>query len=124
MGLEVVPPPEPLPEPSSDERTLAMLCHLSVLFGSLILPTVIFLWKRDSSPFVAYHAAQAAVFQICTFFLASALFCMSFGLAGFVVVAPAIAGVVWATKANQGQWTGYPFIAHIGLPDQGPSSGS
>jgi uncharacterized Tic20 family protein len=75
------PPPVPPAPPASaltgaaplsvsDERTLAMLAHLSVLlnlvtgFLGVIAPLVIYLIYKDRSRFVAFQALQAFVFQL------------------------------------------------------------
>lgn len=53
-----------------DERTWAMLAHLSVLlnlvtgFAGPIAAFVIYLVYRDRSRYVAYHALQSAIFQL------------------------------------------------------------
>ena len=43
---------------------MAMLCHLLGFFTSFIGPLIIYLIKKDESPFVRHHAAQALNFQI------------------------------------------------------------
>jgi uncharacterized membrane protein len=52
----------PGPEPSTrDDRLLAGLAHLAFLGGFwLVAPVAIYAWKRKESPFVAFHALQAA----------------------------------------------------------------
>ncbi len=60
----------PLPMTASEERTWAMLAHLSVLtnlitgFLGPIAALVIYLMFRDRSRYVAYHALQAMIFQL------------------------------------------------------------
>lgn len=55
---------------SEDDKNLAVLVHLSgflgyvVPFGNLIAPLVIWLTKKDTSPFVAEHAKNVLNFQI------------------------------------------------------------
>jgi uncharacterized Tic20 family protein len=59
-------------DPASDERTWAMLCHLSgflgyfvvIPFASIIGPLVVWLLKKDSSAFVDAHGKEAINFQI------------------------------------------------------------
>jgi uncharacterized protein len=59
-------------EPASDEKTWAMLCHLSsflgyfvvIPFASIIGPLVVWLLKKDSSAFVDVHGKEAINFQI------------------------------------------------------------
>ncbi len=60
----------PLPLSAADERTWAMLAHLSVLanlFTGMLGPVaalVIYLVYKDRSRYVAYHAMQSFVFQL------------------------------------------------------------
>lgn len=54
---------------SSDERTLAMLAHGSILlnlvtgFGGVIVALIIWLLKKDQYPWVGFQALQALLFQ-------------------------------------------------------------
>lgn len=60
----------PLPMTANEERTWAMLAHLSVLtnlitgFLGPIAALVIYLMFRDRSRYVAYHALQSMIFQL------------------------------------------------------------
>ncbi len=51
-------------ETTSDERLMAMLSHLSILFGGIILPIILWATQKDKSKFVRYHALQAIFFHI------------------------------------------------------------
>lgn len=113
-----------LMEVSQDDRTMAMLAHLSCMVLAIIGPLIIFLIKKDQSPFVAYHALQALVYQAITsvvaMILVMFLMFVTFGLcfpAVILAFVPWIGGVMWALKANQGEWTGYPLIDSIGRPE-------
>ena len=77
----VVPPAPVLPstptvQPLSpgDERTWAMLSHLSVLlnlftgFGGPIAAFIIYLVYKDRSRYVAYHSLQSLIFQLIWWF--------------------------------------------------------
>nr|MBN1229798.1 DUF4870 domain-containing protein [Anaerolineae bacterium] len=78
---------EGLPETTSEERTWAALVHLSTLFTLLIslgtlgiggilfvfIPLAVYVFYKEKSSFVAYHAAQAFALQmLCSigFFIA------------------------------------------------------
>ena len=50
--------------PSSDERNLALLAHLSPIFVSFFGPLLVYLLKKDDSPFVRDNALEALNFQI------------------------------------------------------------
>ena len=64
------PAPPPLPLSPSDERTWALVAHLSVLlnlitgFIGIIVPLVIYIIFKDRSRYVAYQSMQAFVFQL------------------------------------------------------------
>ena len=55
---------------NKDDRTWAMLCHLSALagfiipFGSVLGPLIIWLIKKDEMPIVDVHGKKALNFQI------------------------------------------------------------
>ncbi|QDU69017.1 DUF4870 domain-containing protein [Engelhardtia mirabilis] len=81
------PPPTRTEDPTTDERTLGCLAHLSafagflVPFGNVIGPLVIWLNKRDDSPFVAEHARRSLNFQISAMvFFAAWVFVLIFSL--------------------------------------------
>ncbi|UCD75570.1 MAG: DUF4870 domain-containing protein [Phycisphaerales bacterium] len=57
--------------PTSEEKTMAMLCHLAALcqlvgvpFGGILGPLVVWLIKKDQSPFVDDQGKEALNFQI------------------------------------------------------------
>jgi uncharacterized Tic20 family protein len=68
--LSAPPLSAPAPLSTSDERTWAMLAHLSVLAnlvtGSLgpLIPLIIYLVYKDRSRYVAYQSLQAFLFQL------------------------------------------------------------
>ena len=71
-----VPNPAPLLQPLSqaDERTWAMLAHLSILVNLVtgvlgpVAALVIYLVYKDRSRYVAYQAMQSFLFQIIVLF--------------------------------------------------------
>ena len=56
------PPPGWQPQP--EDTTWAVLAHLSYFVFGLIAPLVIYLVKKDESPFTRQHAAEALNFHI------------------------------------------------------------
>ena len=87
MTTHEQPPPAATPQPlsPSDERTWAMLSHLSVLLNLVtgilgpVAAFIIYVVFKDRSRYVAYHSMQSFVFQLIWW-----------------VGAGALAGVVWA----------------------------
>lgn len=51
-------------ELTSDEKLMAMLSHMSILFGGIILPIILWATQKDKSKFVKYHSLQAIFFHI------------------------------------------------------------
>lgn len=99
--------------PSKQERTWAMLCHLSVVgqifFPILMLgPLLIWLLKGDEMPFVKMQGKEALNFQI-TLFLAGIVcwilvlaFGLGFLLMGILWVYSVVVGIIGAVKTNEG----------------------
>ncbi len=60
---------------TTEDKILAIVAHLGFLtgIGYLIFPLVIWLVKKDSSPFVSAHAKQALVWQGSSLVLGSVL---------------------------------------------------
>lgn len=107
--------------PASNERTMAMLCHLTAFalfvfpaFGNVIGPLIVWLIKKDESAFVDDQGKESLNFQISAtiYFLVTGF--LSFLLIGipflialmvfwFVVV------IVASVRANEGKPYRYPL---------------
>lgn len=124
LDQTVTPRPANLPAATKDERTMAMLAHLSGLMGGWVFPLILWAIKKDESPYIAYHALQALIFQgvmlVIILILAVPVSLLTCGLGSFLVfgVIPfQIAGaVVYGLRANEGRWEGYPLIDQYGRP--------
>ena len=83
---EITSPPATLPP--FEENTWAMLVHLSVLLNlvsgylGLIGAFVIYLVYKDRSRYIAYHALQAAIFQLIWWFGGGMLIGMMWAIVG------------------------------------------
>jgi len=127
------PPPSPgpasvTPLSPSDERTWAMLAHLSVLanlatgFLGPIIALVIYLVYKDRSRYVAYQSMQAFIFQLIAwvgggFLVAAAwvlsgiltavligLLCMPFAcVLSFLPLGALVYGIIGGVQCSQGQ---------------------
>lgn len=110
------------PEHNKDARTWAMFCHLAGLvaftpilpaFGGIVGALVVWLIKKDESPFVDEQGKEAVNFQI-TMFIYSAVaallcfVCIGFVLAPAVVIADIICIILAAIKTNDGFHFRYP----------------
>jgi uncharacterized Tic20 family protein len=91
---------------TSNERGLAMASHIAALVLPIIGPVLVYVIKKDESKFVAYHAMQALVFQVISWLLTG----VTCGVGAILLILP----IVWAVKAYNGEWTGYPLIDSVG----------
>lgn len=105
-------------EYSTEDKILALAAHLGFLtgIGYLLFPLIIWLVKKDSSPFVTGHAKQAMVWQgaclvggaalsaicmavsVATVGLAALLFVPVLFLLGFLLLIPSIMAAVAVFK--------------------------
>ena len=105
--------------PTSDERTMGLLAHLSAFagllipFGNIVGPLVLYLVKRDESEFIADQAREALNFNLTMTLAGIVAAVLMIVLIGFLLL-PVI-GIAWlvltivaAIKANEGEWYRYP----------------
>ena len=106
---------EPMYTPTSDEKTLALLAHLLTVFSSFIAPLVIYLVKKDESPFVAAHAKESLNFQISVFIICVALFLTIIGifLLWLVGILSLVLVIVATIRASEGKLYRYPFCIRL-----------
>lgn len=108
-------------------NTWAMLCHLGGLtgylgngFGSIVVPLVLWLIKKDEMPMVDYHGKEALNFNISI-----AIYSVFLGIFAFITLGLGIPlllllvlfhiiCVIQATiKANGGEPYRYPFCIRL-----------
>lgn len=97
-------------QPTSDERTLAILSHVLSIFFWIIPALVIYLVKKDESKWVAEHAKEALNFQI-TWSIVAIL--MAISIVGLVVIwivpiFTTILCIVATIKASENNMYRYP----------------
>ena len=105
-----------------DARVWALLCHLGGLgvyivptIGHLLAPLIIWLIKKDESPFVDDQGKEALNFQISITIYAviAALLIPLFGLGAVLLIALGIFDliiiIIAAVKANSGEKYRYPL---------------
>jgi uncharacterized Tic20 family protein len=117
--------PAPGSAPSENERTWAMLAHLSALaglmmplLGIVIGPLVVWLARRDESTFVAEHAKEALNFNISVLIGAVVCGLLMLVLVGFLLgtalfIAWLVMTLVAAIKASEGAIYHYPFSLRL-----------
>ena len=104
-----------------DARTWAMLCHLGGLgvyivptVGHLLAPLIIWLIKKDESPFVDDQGKEALNFQISITIYALVALLLTLIVIGFVLllvigIFDLIMMIIAAVKANDGEKYRYPL---------------
>jgi uncharacterized Tic20 family protein len=129
-----MPPEPPIAAPPSatagDERTWAMLGHLSAFsafitgIGCVLGPLIVWLVKRDTMPFAAEQAKEALNFNLTAVIAACVLglfTIVTLGI-GLLIVVPLgfalfvawlVLTIVAAVKANSGEHYRYPFALRL-----------
>ena len=108
---------EPYP-PTQDEKTLALLSHVLTLVVGFMARLIIYLVKKDESPFVREHAAESLNFQISMtiyaigaailiFVVIGIFLLIGIGLAAFVLV------ILATIKASEGKEFKYPLTIRL-----------
>jgi uncharacterized Tic20 family protein len=100
--------------PTSDEKTMAVLSHILTLVGGFIAPLVIYLIKKDQSPFATAHARESLNFQITLIIAYIVCVILAFIIIGLFLMAilgiTALVLIIMATiKASEGKLYKYPF---------------
>jgi uncharacterized Tic20 family protein len=114
------PPPPPSVGPAQEDKTLALLTHLSGIILSFIVPLVIWLTNKDKPDkgWLNDQAKEALNFQI-TIAIAYVI-CMVLAV---IIIGGLLAPVVWlinlifcilaGVKANEGTAYRYPFAIRL-----------
>jgi uncharacterized Tic20 family protein len=100
-------------EISSDAKNMAMLCHLLAIFTGFLGPLIIWLIKKDDTPFVDDQGKEALNFQITVLIalLVSSLLmfiCIGFFLMPAVAIANVVFCIIAAVKVSHGEAYRYP----------------
>ena len=125
-GNSPAPPPMPAYQAISEEdKSLAMLCHLLVIFTGFIGPLILWLVKKDSSAFVGHHGREALNFQITLMLvmlgLGSVTVVLMFVVVGILLVPvlfivpilALVAEIIAAVAAQKGEWHRYPCCIRL-----------
>jgi len=97
--------------PTSDEKTLALLSHIVTFVSNFIAPLIIYIIKKDESPFVAAHAKESLNFQLTILLTIIVLFITIIGIfLLWIVGVYALVLVIIATiRASEGKLYRYPL---------------
>ncbi|WP_110927837.1 DUF4870 domain-containing protein [Bacillus massiliglaciei] len=105
-------------ELQSDDRLLAVLIYVLSFFTAFIGPLVIWLLKKDSSPFIDYHGREYLNFLISYTVYGIIAGLLTLVLIGFVLapivgLAAVVFTIIAAVKAFEGIEYRIPFIFRI-----------
>ena len=105
------------PAPTPEERTLGMLAHLLGVFW-FIGPLIIWLIKKDQSPFVDDQGKEALNFQLTLLIadvigIATSFICIGLVILPIVWAVRIIFCILGAVKAYQGVAYRYPFAIRM-----------
>ena len=97
-----------------DDLNMAMLCHLLAIFTTFLGPLIIWMIKKDESPFVDRHGKEALNFQLTVLIALVASGILSFLCIGFLLMpiiwtVDLIFCIIAAVKASQGEEYRYPI---------------
>jgi uncharacterized Tic20 family protein len=127
------PPPAPGPAPCQTpglvppvaqgyivtdvDRTMAMLIHLGLILAA-VMSLIIWLMKREKSPFIEHHGKQALGFFIGILIAAAITVPLMFVCVGFVLlpalfVLQIVFPILAALAANRGEWYRYPLVGGL-----------
>ena len=110
-----------------DEKNLAVMSHLLPLLGfvfpgmSILVPLLIWLFKRDSSPYIEHHARESLNFQITVALIVAVWIVLKIMLVGLlllplvpvIVILVLILMIRAALKAGDGGHYLYPFSLRL-----------
>lgn len=93
---------------TKDESAWAMAAHaLTFIEGGIIGPLVIYMVKKDTSPFIAFHALQSFYFGL-VFLVVTLVTC---GVGGLLLIVPYfVFELIALREANAGRWYRLPLV--------------
>lgn len=101
--------------PTSDERTLAILAHVLSFFFWIFPALIIYLIKKNESPFVTAHARESLNFQITITIIAIVLVLTVVGifLLWVLGIIRLILVIVATIKASENKLYRYPMTIRL-----------
>lgn len=105
-------------QPTAEEKQMGMLSHLLCIFTTWLGPLIIFLMKKDTSPYIKLHAKQALCWGIS---MAVLLLVSGFTVVIFIgcVLYPAtlvvhlVFTIMGTVKVNKGEKFLYPVVVNM-----------
>ncbi|MDE2481624.1 MAG: DUF4870 domain-containing protein [bacterium] len=105
-------------QPSNDDKTIAILTHVSGILFGFIVPLIVWLVSRESKPWLAEESKEALNFQITVaigYIVSTALIVVLVG--AFTALAVWAINLVFciiaAVKTSQGEQYRYPLTLRL-----------
>ncbi|MFE1166871.1 DUF4870 domain-containing protein [Nocardiopsis sp. NPDC058789] len=100
--------------PTPEERSSAKLAHIGGGFLGWILPLIVYISKKDESPYVRDQAARALSFQLVMligYMISWVLTIVLIGFLGLIglVIFSIVSGFRAASAVDRGEWSRYPM---------------
>lgn len=103
-----------------DDKTIAVLTHLSGILQAIIVPLIVWILKKDTSPYLNDQAKEALNFQISILIygfavgaIATVTSCIHMGVGFFLIplvyVFQFVMSIIAAIAANKGEYYRYPM---------------
>jgi uncharacterized Tic20 family protein len=119
---QTIPPVAPAVTPmDSSEKTLAILCHLSLIFGfgvGFILPLCVYFVRRETNAYSAAHAREVLNFHISIYLYCLITVPFVFILIGIpmyiaIGILALVCSIIGAIRAAEGVLYHYPVTIRL-----------
>ena len=123
--MTAIPEKPPQYVPTAEERQWALLAHLAGLIASalgglsFLGPLIVWLIKKDQSPFVADQAKEALNFQIAVTIALLVSLAITFATCIGVILLPIVGigslvfAIIAAMESNKGVYYRYPYTIRL-----------
>ena len=105
-------------QPSQDDKTIAILTHLSGIFFGFIVPLIVWLVSKDTKPWLTAESKEALNFQITItigYIIGAATMPFLIGIFIYpaVWIVCLIFSILAAVKTSQGEQYQYPLTLRL-----------
>lgn len=104
---------------TGNDRLWVILSHISIILGvGIILPLIVYLWKKTEAPLVTEHAKEALNFHLSLFIYSIACIPLCFVFIGFPLLillglGGFILGIMGTIKASDNVFYRYPMTIRM-----------
>ena len=112
-------PPLPGSPPAWGDRMLAILCHLSLMFGAgFVLPLIVYFVRNQDSPWLGAHAKEVLNFHLSLIFYGIIFFILIFVAIGIpllilLAIFSFVCAIIGAIRASENEFYHYPLTIRL-----------